>query len=70
MHPRPGAVPQEPALPKLLGPVFNQYHQCCLQLAGHRSQKTLDSVKSMAAAEAWDAALLRDPTWGLGLVAA
>lgn len=70
MHPRSRAVPQEPALPKLPGPVFNQYHQCCLQRTGPRSQKTLDSAKSMAAAEAWDAALLRDPTWVLGSVAA
>jgi len=38
----------------------------------HRSpitKKTLGSVKSMAAAEAWDAALPMAPTWVLGSVA-
>lgn len=70
MDGRPRALPQKKALPKLPEPVFTQYHQHRLQFTRRRSQKTLDSVKSMAAAEAWDAALPRDPTWVLGSAAA
>ena len=69
MHARPRALPRNQCCPKRLRPVFKRYHRRRLQpITAHK--KTLGAVKSMAAAEAWDAALPMAPLWGLGSVAA
>ena len=72
MHARPRALPENQRYPKRLGPVFNPISQVPAT-TDHRSpitKKTFGSVKSMAAAEAWGAALPMAPTWVLVSVAA
>lgn len=56
--------------PNCLGPFLTNITNAAYNSSVTEQQKTLDSMKSMAAAEAWDAALLRDPTWVLGSAAA
>ena len=70
MHPRPRAVPTNQRYPNCLGPYLTNITNAVYNSPVPDRKTTLDSVKSMAAAEAWDAALLRDPTWVLGSAAA
>ena len=71
MHARPRTLPENQRNPKRLAPVFNPISQMPATtdhpVTDHK--KSLGSVQSMAAAEAWDAALPMAPTWVLGSAA-
>jgi len=71
VHARPRALPRKPALPQTAcGPCLTDISDAGYNRSAVTNQKTLGSVKTMAAAEAWGAALLMAQLWVLASVAA
>jgi hypothetical protein len=70
VHPRPRALPRNQRYPNCLGEYLSNITNAVYNSPVTEQQETRASMKSMAAGEAWDAALQRDPTWVSGSAAA